>query len=256
MAATFNYRGFDIPVELAHMTGGAEDTFDRISKDHMRQADEYVGIGLDSSVVEIGCGIGRDAIPLTERLTANGRYLGIDVVKPMIDWCQQAITSKHSNFKFVHFDVAEKWYNPNGTALLQQCKIPVPDSSVDIIILHSVFTHMMRQDIAHYLKEFARILKPSGKVLATFFIVNGDILQHQGPKSYITFYHSLGGGCYVHELDKPTHAVAYDEMTVTAMVADANLQMARPPIWGIWSGRRSNPGAGQDAVILELARKS
>ncbi|MER8570072.1 MULTISPECIES: class I SAM-dependent methyltransferase [unclassified Mesorhizobium] len=256
MAEIFNYKGFSIPIELAHMTGGAEDTFDHISKEHMRQADEYVGIAPDNSIVEIGCGIGRDAIPLTERLAANGRYLGIDVVKPMIDWCQQAITSKHPNFKFVHFDVAEKWYNPNGTELLQQCQIPVPDSSVDVIILHSVFTHMMRRDIAHYLDEFARILKPSGRVLATFFIINGDILKNQGPKSYITFYHSVGDGCHVHELEKPTHAVAYEEATVAAMVADANLRMAGSPIWGAWSGRRSNPGAGQDAIILELAGKS
>ncbi|CAN7644732.1 class I SAM-dependent methyltransferase [Mesorhizobium sp. LjRoot246] len=253
MAATFRYKGFDIPVDLAHMTGGGEDTFDHISKEHMQQADDHIGISPDNSIVEIGCGIGRDAIPLAERLSSKGQYLGIDVVKPMIDWCQRAITAKHPNFRFVHFDVAEKWYNPNGSVTLQQCKIPVPDASVDAIILHSVFTHMMKQDVAHYLSEFARILKPNGKVLATFFIVNGDILQNQGPKSYITFYHPLGGGCYVHELEKPTHAVAYEENAIAALVASANLRMARPPIWGIWSGRRPQPGAGQDAVILELA---
>src|SRR5438874_4060962 len=40
-------------------------------------------------VLDIGCGIGRMAIPLTKYLSKNGEYWGIDIVKHGIDWCQE-----------------------------------------------------------------------------------------------------------------------------------------------------------------------
>ena len=247
----FTYKGFNIPLRLAHMTGGADDTFDAISRAHIDQARAVMDLRPDMSIVEIGCGIGRDAIPLSEILSSEGRYFGIEVVKDMVDWCSSAITTRHPNFTFHHFDVAEKWYNPNGKLTLQECVLPVVDNSVDLIILHSVFTHMLAADIQHYMREFARVIKPQGRVLATFFIVNDDILQTQTDASYITFRHKIADGCYVHELEKPTHAVAYDEGAITAMANRSGLRMVGQPHYGIWSGRGTDPKYGQDAVVLE-----
>jgi SAM-dependent methyltransferase len=38
------------------------------------------------------------------------------------------------------------------------------------VIAHSVFTHILEADAAHYLREFGRILRPGGVARATFFL--------------------------------------------------------------------------------------
>ncbi len=79
-----------------------------------------------------------------------------------IAWCQQNITTDHPNFEFYHFDAKHELYNPLGTKTSLDFTLPVPDRSVDRVALASVFTHLFENEIVHYLKEIARILKPDG----------------------------------------------------------------------------------------------
>lgn len=54
----------------------------------------------DDAVLEVGCGIGRIAVPLTRYLSAKGSYEGFDPVPAGIAWCQQHITPRYPNFRF------------------------------------------------------------------------------------------------------------------------------------------------------------
>jgi ubiquinone/menaquinone biosynthesis C-methylase UbiE len=166
---TTHHFGYDIPIRLMNLTGGGQETFEPMCEFHMAALKEHTPIEPDHSVLEIGCGIGRDAIPLTNVLGANGSYVGIDIVKDSIEWCRDNITLKHPSFKFVHFDIGDQLHNPGGTMRTTGTKLPVPDASIDRIILWSVFTHMRKTDIAHYLREFTRVLKPAGTVFVTWF---------------------------------------------------------------------------------------
>ena len=40
---------------------------------------------------------------------------------------------------------------------------PYEDGEFDVVVLTSVFTHMLPDDVAHYLDEIARVLKPGGR---------------------------------------------------------------------------------------------
>jgi ubiquinone/menaquinone biosynthesis C-methylase UbiE len=78
-------------------------------------------------------------------------------------------------------------------------RLPISDKSVDRIILWSVFTHMFRADISHYLKEFSRVLRPGGFVFATCFIVDDDVIA-SAQKTNLTpyglrFAHLYEPGC-------------------------------------------------------------
>ena len=158
------------------LTGGGPDTFDSISQWHFSLLDKWIGIDPDHTVLlEIGCGIGRDAIPLSERLIA-GKYVGVDIIKPSIEWCTANIATRHPQFSFLHFDVEDQLHNKMGILKTSDVSVPLPDQSVDRIILFSVFTHMFRLDIEHYLREFRRLLKLDGLVYATTFIYDDDIL--------------------------------------------------------------------------------
>jgi ubiquinone/menaquinone biosynthesis C-methylase UbiE len=158
----FIFRGYEIPVNLVERTGGAQ-RFAEVSDWHMAQLRRYIGIKETDKILEIGCGIGRDAIPLADILT-SGSYIGTDTIKQSIEWCTKNITKRHPNFTFIHHDIHDALHNPMGTLRAQDINLPINEQSIDLIILQSVFTHMFSDEILHYLTEFSRVLKPEGRV--------------------------------------------------------------------------------------------
>lgn len=121
---THRFHEFDIPVDLLNMTGGGIDTFDAIAGFHMSSLEKHIGISPSHSILEIGCGIGRDAIPLTKILSQEGRYLGVDIVQRSIDFCNNSIKAKYKNFDFIHYDVADQLHNPSGTTKTTDIALP------------------------------------------------------------------------------------------------------------------------------------
>jgi SAM-dependent methyltransferase len=256
----YRYEGFDLPISQILLTGGGPETFDAISKAHIHNIEQFVGLKPDYSILEIGCGIGRDAIPLTKRLSPDGKYLGVDIISLSIDWCQKNISARFPNFRFVHFDVKDQLHNPAGAMSTQEVRIPMEPGTVDLVILQSVFTHLLRADILHYLQEFRRLLRPLGRVYATMFIVNDEILATARATNLtawnLTFEHEVGDGCYINDPLYPTGAVAYTLEALNLMVKQASLELHRPLLRGSWSGYYSNADDGQDVAILALANPS
>lgn len=256
MADTHHYQGYDIPVDLMLLTGGGPDTFDAISRWHFANIDRWMGIDPGHSILEIGCGIGRDAIPLSERVT-RGSYLGVDIIKRSIDWCSANITPRHPHFKFIHFDVKDQLHNAGGTTATTDIALPLADGSVDRIILFSVFTHMFAPEIQHYLREFRRVLKPDGLVYATTFIYNDDILAKARTTNLtpwdLRFEHEVSPGCRINDPVHPLGAVAYTPKIWDEMTAATGLRYVRPFLKGGWSGYYPDAEDGQDVAVLTPA---
>src|SRR5258705_4096935 len=101
----FEYEGYKIPLNLIYLTGGGVSTWDAISKGHMWQYSKYCPIEPNHTVLEVGCGVGRDAIQLTKHLSGEGEYFGVDIIKPSIEWCKANISSRYPNFHFFHYNV-------------------------------------------------------------------------------------------------------------------------------------------------------
>jgi SAM-dependent methyltransferase len=253
MSQVFHFRGYDIPIDLLENTGGGPETFEAISDNHLILLQQYIGIKETDSVMEIGCGIGRDAIPLTE-LLGRGRYIGTDTIGPSIQWCQKNISERFPNFSFVHHDINDTLHNPTGTLRAFDIRLPADEGSVDLIILQSVFTHMFHDEIIHYMKEFSRVLKPGGKVWTTVFIIDEGILanirDNAKTQHALSFKHQYGPGCNINTRDEPRGAVAFEEEKLKMMIAAGGLELAAPILWGAWSGQREEPKCGQDGLIL------
>lgn len=250
----FRYEGFDIPINLMFLTGGGPDTFDLISREHVETIEKSIGIKPDYSVLEIGCGIGRDAIPLTKLLSKSGKYLGLEIDRPTIEWCTQNISKKFPNFSFKYLDVKNELYNPRGTMLMSDVHIPLESKTVDVIIAQSVFTHLLRADILHYMKEFSRLLKPNGLALTTFFIINDAILASARALNLtqwnLRFEHEVDSGCRINNHLQPNEAVAYTPKALEQMMNEAGLRLAKPLLNGRWSGYFHDAAFGQDVAIL------
>jgi SAM-dependent methyltransferase len=203
-------------------------------------------------VLDVGCGIGRMAIPLTSYLSAEGGYCGIDIVKDGIRWCNSRISPRYPNFRFIHTDIYNKLYNPYGRVQASAYRFPFDDASFDFVFLTSVFTHMLPKDLAHYLDEISRVLRPGGRMLATFFILNDEsnALVKAGRGSF-AFVHEPGSYAIARR-DMPEHAVAYDEDYVFVQAGRVGLDVRPPVHYGSWCDRPSSLSF-QDIVIAQKA---
>ncbi len=154
---------------------------------------DLTGMKPDMAVLDVGCGIGRAAVALTSVLSDKGRYEGFDIVRDGIDWCRERITPRHPNFRFTHVDLRNDLYNLSTEAEAADFSFPYPDGSFDRVLLTSVFTHMMPDDMCNYLNEIHRVLRPGGVCLATYFVIDGEALrQMEAGQAYFDFPHDFG----------------------------------------------------------------
>ena len=107
------------------------------------------GLQKDGYVIDVGCGSGRLAKPLSGYLT--GKYLGIDIVPDMVDYARQLV--QRPDWRF---EVAEG------------LSIPERDGAADMVCFFSVFTHLLHEQTFIYLREAKRVLRPGGRIVFSF----------------------------------------------------------------------------------------
>jgi len=224
-----------IPPESMNFVGGGD--FTKIGEEFNNYFIELANLQPNDRVLDVGCGIGRMAIPLTNYLSKEGEYWGFDIVKKGIEWCQSRISSKFSNFHFQHSDVYNKFYNPDGKVQAQNFQFPFEDESFDFVFLTSVFTHMLPPDLENYMCEISRVLKTEGKCLITFFLLNeeSENLIHSG-LSTIDFQYNIQG-CLTNDENNPEGAIAYNEEFALGLFRKYGLEIAQPIHYGSWCKR-------------------
>jgi SAM-dependent methyltransferase len=248
------FQDYRLPVHLLILTGGGVDMLGAIGEKHVSNYAQFMGLAEGCTALEIGCGIGRDAFQLVNRQPPIGRYIGIDVTRDSILWCQKNITTRYPNFVFHHLDAKHELYNPLGSKTSMDFQLPAKDGSVDRIFLGSVFTHLFEEEITHYMKEIRRVLRPDGLAYATFFLYSEEIIEaarrtKRSPNG-LMFEHAYGDGCYISDAAYPTGSVAFTDQAIHRMMANANLKLARPYLPGWWSGFFEEAEDGQEVAIL------
>ena len=209
---------------------------------------KYAGLKPDASVLDIGCGIGRLAVPLTRFLSERGSYDGFDIVKKGIDWCNNRISPKYPNFRFLHIDLKNDLYNDKTENEARSFIFPYEDDSFDCIVLTSVFTHMMPDDVDNYLNQIARVMRSGGKCLVTFFLVNDAIMKkmNRGETSF-AFKHSYGDYLLMDKNVKEAN-IAYEECFLQKIYDKYGLKQDAV-YYGQWS-KSEGFVSFQDVVVL------
>ena len=120
-------------------------------------------------VLDVGCGV-RFTQTLINRAIPIGSYTGIEVHRPLVEFLKETVEAKDGRFRFVHCDIRNAAYNPNGeVSLLQLDQLPV-DGNYDQIWLFSVFTHLNTEDAEAMLRLLRRQVRPSGTLFFSAFI--------------------------------------------------------------------------------------
>jgi SAM-dependent methyltransferase len=235
------------PRWLRHLVGDGD--FEAVGRRFLYHCRDLTRLQAGAAVLDIGCGVGRLALPLTQHLGPEGSYRGFDLIRPAIRWCRRTITPHFPNFRFDHADVHHPLYNATGRDPGRGFTFPYPEGTFDLAVAFSVFTHLLPEEVQRYLGEIRRVLKPGGRSLVTFFLLNEESLARMtAPGSRFHFAHEQGG-CWTTKPGKPEAALAYRESDVRDWVRQAGLGMGQTIYYGSWCGR-SNARDGQDLLVL------
>lgn len=237
-----------IPPRGLWFVGGEKD-FQAINEEFAQYFVTLGGLRPDHRVLDVGCGIGVVASRLTRLLNAQGSYDGFDIVRVGIDWATKNIGRRYPNFRFTHTDVFNKHYNPKGKLDPDTFPFPHPDGRFDFVFLKSVFTHMRPEGVQHYMREIRRVLKPTGRCLATAFLLNDEstALIRAG-RSSLALSHDFGGYSVV-DPAFPETTIGFPETSFLQWARDAGLQLQPPVHFGSWC-RREKFLSYQDILVL------
>jgi SAM-dependent methyltransferase len=115
---------------------------------------ESLGLQPDSYVIDLGCGSGRLAQALSHE--RNRRFLGVDVVPDLIDYCRRKLR------KDWRFEVSDDF------------TIPERDNAADFVTAFSLFTHLLHEETFAYMRDAHRVLKPGGLLVCSFLEYRND----------------------------------------------------------------------------------
>ena len=236
-------------VFLQNYVGG---DYRKVGEEFFRYFVELAGLQPHESVLDVGSGSGRMAVPLTNYLSGEGVYEGFDISADAVRWCRERITAGFPNFRFRVSDIYNAAYNPQGTYQASEYRFPYEDQTFDFVFLTSVFTHLLPRDMEHYFSEIARVLKPGGRCLITYFLLNEEstpmIDAGQGILNF-----AVGDELYrTINKSRPEDAVAYDEKYIMSLYEKYGLVVGEPVYYGSWCGRE-NFLSLQDMVLAYKA---
>lgn len=218
---------------------------------HLPYILELAGLEPGAVVLDIGCGQGLVTAELADYLAPAGRYIGMDIHRRPIEKLRRAYADR-AGFEFHAADVQNGLYNPAGAEAAEAYRFPAGDATVDLVILRSIFTHMLPAAVDHYLAEISRVLRPGGRAYVTYFLLNAEALE------YVAAHPDPGTpGAFPHEhdnyrlrfADEPERAVALDEQLVRDLHGRHGLRLVTVR-YGQWCGRADGL-SWQDIVVAE-----
>ncbi len=145
-----------------------------VTTEESKEIPHLLGLSLNSSVLELGCGSGGYALHLAEKLGC--RLVGLDINAPGVRNANQLALARGlaSRAHFNQCDVSEN--------------LPFDDNAFDAVFSNDVMCHIPGR--AKVLGEMFRVLKPAGKMLFSDALVVGGMLSHEeiATRSSVGFY--------------------------------------------------------------------
>jgi arsenite methyltransferase len=108
-----------------------------------------------STVLDLGCGTGLDALVAARRTGPSGRVIGLDFSEAMLARARRALERSGAANVELRAGDAER--------------LPLPSSSVDVALVNGIFNlNPAREAI---FEELARVVRPGGSVLAAELVL-------------------------------------------------------------------------------------
>ena len=230
------------PWRIWHNVGGGD--FHQIGQQYFEWFRKGAHLTPSAHVLDMGCGAGRLAFPLAQYLDSAGAYTGFDLSERALGFARRHVRGP-ARFTFVKADVQSREYGGSGSKT-SSYRFPVEDESIDAALAISLFSHLLPEDAAAYLKEAGRVLKPGGRLCLTGFLVRPGMLLDDAVLSLKPFR----DGAWAADPREPERAIGYEQSAFEAWLDRAGLRLAEPVQAGHWSGP-IREGEFQDRIIVE-----
>jgi SAM-dependent methyltransferase len=195
-------------------------------------------------ILDVGCGAGAMVPELARRLGPRGRYVGFDVHAPSIVWCRRHFADD-ARLSFEIAGVASPYGRARGPSATTY-RFPVDDGAADLILAKSVFTHLLPDDAAHYLREIRRALRPGRTAVVTAFLFDASAPAIDAVRRAFR-WEDRGGLVRWRIRGRPTAAVAYAKTFFEDLLDSAGLRLSwMSPGWFPGSDRLT----GQDSLLV------
>ena len=181
-----NYKGYTIPAKNFRLSGKLflnNDIFLKSSLDDLEVIGKYCDLQNISTLMDYGCGNGRLLMGILQsKLSLT--YIGIDTDWKRISWLKNHYKSKQYIFK--HIDVYNERYNKNGKPfkIFNLRKYIGNFDYVDVIWLHSVFSHLVLEDSIILMEKFENVTTKGSKIILTGFFEEDVENQTINPEKY------------------------------------------------------------------------
>lgn len=210
--------------------------FRAIGAEFLRHFVTLGGLRRSHRVLDVGSGIGRMAVPLTQFLhPERGSYEGFDPVLDGVAWCATTITPAYPKFRFQKLDIAHALYNPGGVVAGKDLVLPYGDANFDFAIMVSVATHLPADELAAYIREIARVLGPNGKLFLTAFVLDEVARAGDGRDARLGFVRDGEGPCWFANAQAPLAAVGFDDGFIDGLLREAGFDIGLKSL-GHWRG--------------------
>ncbi|WP_339686473.1 class I SAM-dependent methyltransferase [Gimesia maris] len=124
---------------------------------------KYGALKSGDTVVDLGCG---ERYAAAMSLDPTIRYIGFDVNQESIEACSEL----YPQYRWLYADLKNEMYNSEGKIDPRTFQFPIEDSTADLVICASLFTHLATIEVAeNYLTEIRRMIKPGGHLWISWF---------------------------------------------------------------------------------------
>ena len=137
---------------------------DALSKIHIEIHEKFYGCGspiplaLDGcTVLDLGCGTGRDSYVVSSLVGQSGHVIGIDMTDEQI-----AVARQHVDFHMKQFGFNEPNIEFRKGLIEDLAASDIADNSIDVVISNCVLN--LSPDKPQVFKELLRVLKPGGEL--------------------------------------------------------------------------------------------
>lgn len=133
---------------------------------------DRLGLGPKGRILDVGCGWGRLAFALLDEIGPGLEYQGFDPYHEHVRWAQKNLDSARPRFVVHLAEIANEIYNPDAVLVPTRFRFPYSEGRFDAVVAHSLFRFVQPEVFEHYVAEIARVLKPGGRFLASFYLLN------------------------------------------------------------------------------------
>jgi SAM-dependent methyltransferase len=204
-------------------------------------------ISRDHHVFEIGCGCGRAAVMIADHLHASGagrgRYVGVDIIPSLVDFCIRDIESVYPNARFYLSSDRNPQYDglilsdrrqlehlaARGRLTDEQLTSIPRTRPFDLALAFSVFTHLGADQTRQMLELIASLMAEDGRAVLSFFVLD-TFSAHSVRNGTAAYFDGLpperlGGDVLIDDRNGPNGAVAYALPFLSRVLLESGLVM-------------------------------